>query len=98
MKPEPYAKWFKVTGEIVDVRPKDGAYFSLAELQGFVGGHIEMVRTPADRVMTVNETSRLDGAAVNAHATQLFVPAFPFVPCEWPIVGNALVCDDSFLE
>jgi hypothetical protein len=98
MKPEHYAKVFKAAGEIVDVRPEDGRYFSLKELQGFVGGSIEMVRAPAGRVMTVNETGRLDGAAVNENATRLFVPAGSIGSVIWPIVGDVLVCDDCYLE
>lgn len=37
------AKWIKTNGEIVEVQPKNGTDYSLEELQGFVGGYIEII-------------------------------------------------------
>lgn len=34
----------KVNGERVDVAPKNGKDYKLEELQGFVGGYIEIIR------------------------------------------------------
>ena len=92
MKLEPYAKLLKASGEIVDVRPKDGRAFSLVELQGFVGGHIEMVRTPADRVLVCHEEGKFMGYGLNVAATQKYHPGADV------IVGDVLICDDDYLE
>lgn len=97
-KTSQFAKLYKTNNEIIDVLPKDGRYFSLEEMQAFVGGRIEIVGTPQRRVMIVNETARLEGFPVNENATRLFVPDGNLNSVRYPIVGDALVCDEGFLE
>ena len=43
------ATLYKASGPVVEVFPHDGRKFSLEELQGFVGGHIEKVPGTARR-------------------------------------------------
>ena len=79
------ATLIKATGEINEVRPANGKTWSLKELQGFVGGYVEIVRLPANfpQVMVVNEEGTLDGLPANPIASQEAMR---------PIVGDVLIC------
>ncbi len=62
------------------------AKFSLEELQGFVGGYIELTRTNDGRDMYVNEEGKLNGLPYNHSASMLYRNgSFD------PIVGPAIV-------
>lgn len=63
------ARHIKQDGTIEYPEPKDGKKFSLEELQGFVGGYIELVRVTTKQVMYVNEEGRLRGLRYNAMAS-----------------------------
>lgn len=60
------ATLFTTAGEETKVLP-DGETFSLAELQKFVGGYIELVRLPEGMLLVVNEE----------HALGVFPPTRP---------------------
>ena len=77
------ARWIKTNGETIEVHPKNGVDFSLEELQGFVGGFIEIVRVDDDRIMVVNEEGKLNELPVNGIATYM---------ARELIVGDVLVC------
>ncbi len=54
------------------VHPADGKKFTLEELQGYVGGYIELVRLPRGNgraTMYANEEGLLFGLAVNTEAS-----------------------------
>jgi|KBSSwiStaDraftv2_1062776.scaffolds.fasta_scaffold3247166_2 hypothetical protein len=94
-----YAKLFKASGEIIDVKPANGRDFSLKEMQDFVGGHIEIV--PAaheDRILVCHDEGRLLGFPVNEKATRLYVPIGDMASIPYPIVGDVLVCDRTFVD
>jgi hypothetical protein len=64
---------FKASGRIIPVRPARGEAFTLTELQGFVGGYIEVVRGPwADRYLVLNEDGKRLDLPVNFGATILY--------------------------
>lgn len=63
--------------------------FSLEELRGFVGGHIELVRLSKSQVMVVNEEGKVYDLPQNENATMLVNIA----GIRDVIVGNVLVCD-----
>lgn len=76
-------------GEVTQVSPSNGKKFTLEELQGYVGGYIELIRLPNGRDMYVNEEGKLTGLALNPTATA--------VSGLWPhdvIIGPALVMGD----
>lgn len=77
------AKYLKTEGVVVDVHPKNGNDYALDELQGFVGGLIEIVYLPDGLLMVVNEEGLILGLPFNINASIL---------AGHPIVGNALVC------
>ena len=78
------ARWIKTNGETKEVHPKNGTDYSLEELQGFVGGFIEIVRVDDDRIMVVNEEGKLNGLPINGDASKLYGRE--------TIVGDVLVC------
>lgn len=88
----------KASGEVTEVFPANGNEFSLAELQGFVGGYIEIIRTPAGAWMVVNEEGHLDGAAFNERATRCLVSAGELSAMTYPIVGDVLWTPRQFIK
>lgn len=76
----------------VEVQPKNGTDFSLEELQGFVGGYIEIVRLNEGKIMVVNEEGKLLDLPVNLLATIPF--QLTYGPID-QIYGNALVCKED---
>ncbi len=75
----------KANGEVNHVESK-GRTFSLEELQGFVGGLIELTRTNDGRDMYVNEEGKLNGLRLNRKATLLYRNGIAD-----PIMGDAIV-------
>lgn len=78
-------------GKLEIVTPANGKHFTLPELQGMVGGYIEMVRTHSDAPMFVNEEGRLRGMDYNPAATAFY--KFGHIPGN-DIVGPAVICND----
>lgn len=70
-------------GKTIDVEPKNGTDFSLSELQGYVGGYIELIHTTRTRVMVVNEEGLLKDLPQNKLASAI---------AGHPIVGDVLMC------
>lgn len=72
------------------VRPANGKHWTLAELQGFVGGYIEVLRTVDGGYMVINEHGKVmkPMLELNYQATRLYVRGRQDV-----IVGPAVVVD-----
>lgn len=81
------AKYIKTDGSIINVEPKNGKDFSLKELQGFVGGCIEIVYLPNGDLMVVNEEGKMNDLPINMKATMAYGLDV--------IVGNVLWCNKS---
>lgn len=79
----------RTDGLHTNVEPSNGTDFSLEELNGFVGGYIEVVRLSKSQVMVVNEEGKLMDLEPNPCATLLVQIAGH----RDTIVGNVLVCD-----
>lgn len=77
------AKWIKANGETKEVQPKNGTDYSLGELQGFVGGYIEIVYLEGGGIMVANEEGLLEGLPINSIAS---------MTAGTVIVGDVLVC------
>lgn len=92
------AKYYKLTGEtdafikydVLDVEPNNGRDFTLSELQGYVGGYIEIVQLNDGRYMVVNENGLNDGLPLNPLATAILQET---TRDDNFIVGNVLICD-----
>ncbi len=81
------ASHYKTDGTAARVQPANGPRFTLAELQGLVGGYIEVGRRWEDgRVLLVNEEGRIRGLRVNVAATVL-------TDFDFPIVGDAVLLE-----
>jgi hypothetical protein len=78
------AELIKSSGEITPIAPKNGKSFDLQELQGYVGGYIELVRLSDGKVMVVNEEGKLHGLPVNQMASAIYLRD--------SIVGDVVVC------
>lgn len=66
---------YRTTGVIETVQPHSAKSFTLDELQGFVGGNIELIPGTGRAhhpSAYCNEEGRLDGLPVNAKASEKF--------------------------
>lgn len=75
-------------GVLEDIKPNDGKQFTLKELQGIVGGLIELVYTHDGKRMYINEEGKLNGLPYNGYATEQYRYNAHDV-----ILGNAIVID-----
>jgi hypothetical protein len=83
----------KTDGTIHEVKPATGRVFTIGELQGMVGGYIEVVRTHTGDFMVVNEDGKLRGLPPNDVATE----RYPHGRRD-PIVGDVLIATWEELE
>lgn len=79
------------TGERVPVRPENGKFWTLRELQAKVGGYVETAHTTDGRWMVLNEHGKINGLPHNPVATSLYI--FGEVD---KIVGNVLIVDTMY--
>ena len=77
------------SGEESELLPKNGTDFSLKELQGAVGGFIEIVHLGNDKLLVVDEEGLLKSLRINAKASIL---------ARRPIVGTAVLCDNGQIK
>ena len=89
------AKIIYTDKEAEDYTPKNGKTFKLDEMQGIVGGYIEIINLKDGRMMIVDEEGKLNNKAVNIPATNIlrrdhFTTDY--------IVGTAIVCDADMVE
>ena len=91
------AKFYKIGHPVEEVKPKD-KFFSLKELQKFVGGYIEIVSLGDGTKLICNEEGKLDGLVVN-HPAMVAARehGWTLFPDDY-LVGNILLMDDSELE
>ena len=59
------ATLIKSNGEEINVLPKNKTDFQLTELQTFVGGLIEIVKTNDGRTMVINEEGKINDLPIN---------------------------------
>lgn len=76
-------------GKVVPVTPNNGLDFTLSELQKFVGGYIELMYLPEDKVLVVNEDGLFKGLSLNAFASGLVGR---------PIVGNVVYMQSEMVK
>lgn len=88
------ALYMKANGGIEKISPRNGKDFKLIELQKYVGGPIETLRTNDNRIIIANEEGRLRGLLRNKNATKLY----QFNYLNGDIVGNVVVCPVSMIK
>lgn len=74
------------------VRPKKGKTFSLKELQGYVGGLIQIVPLPSGQVLICNDEGKLKGLPINRIATELWKKEYPIE--QYPLNNDELIVGD----
>lgn len=81
---------YMTDGRTKEVRPSNGVHWTLEELQGFVGGYVEVVRTVDGRFMVINELGKVlrPPLELNIPASRLYVHGRRDV-----ILGDALIVD-----
>lgn len=90
------ATLIRANGQTEIVRPKNNKKFSLEELQGFVGGYIEVVNTNGKTVMYVDEEGKLKGKPINSVATRLMHQSY--VDMGDCVVGDALLIGELSVD
>ena len=94
------ATYYKTNGEVKEVSPKNGKWFTYEELKEFVGGMIEIVPLPSGKSIVVNEEGKLIGLLKNEKASEEWLKEFSL--SEYPfnngtIAGDALIATDQEL-
>lgn len=97
------AQLYKTDGVIIDINPEKGKTFSLKELQGYVGGTIDIQPLPKlKKVLVLNDEGKLIGLPRNANATEIWKKEYPIA--EFPfnndelIVGDVIICDEELVN
>ena len=84
------ATLLKSNGEEKNVLPQNKKDFSLEELQKYVGGLIEIVRTKDNKPMIINEEGKINDLPINQKASELYqYNEFDF------IAGDVLICQPN---
>lgn len=81
--------WLKADTTVEAIRPDNGTDFSLKELQGYVGGYIEIVRLPNNYILVVDEEGELKQKKLNKKASEL---------AGQPIVGDVVLCKSKMVR
>jgi len=81
----------KADDTAAEVHPAQGATFSLKELQGFVGGYIEMVTIGPESFMIVNEDGMSLNLPSNERATMIGAAASVLMG-PGGVLGDVLLC------
>lgn len=85
----------KVSGEKKLVVSEKSEGFSLKELQGFIGGIIQIVPMPKGRELICHDEGKLIGLLENAEATKIWKEAYPIE--EYPHNNDELIVGDILI-
>jgi hypothetical protein len=74
----------------VPVTPKNGRQFTVAELQGYVGAHLEALPLSSGQIMWLNEEDKLKHLAFNALVDEIAHEQSSIAPLR-KVVGDVLI-------
>ena len=80
------SKLYKTDGTIEDFNPANGKEFTLDEMQKAVGGYIELVYLPDNKILVVDEEGMIKQKLFNKKISEMIMK---------PIVGNVILCKRS---
>ena len=80
----------KAASVAVPVTPKNGRQFTLAELQGYVGAHLEALPLSSGQIMCLNEEGERKHLAFNALADEIAHGQSSIAPLR-KVVGDVLI-------
>ena len=78
----------------MEVTPKNGETYELEELQGYVGGWVQVVNAFNGKILVLNEDGKMIGLEVNEKATRMYSYVLAAGDC---LVGDVLVINNSEL-
>jgi hypothetical protein len=87
------AQLVSTNGDVKSVKPKNNKTFSLKELQSYVDGYIQILKTRDERIMIINEEGKLNNLPYNEIASSLYIYGV-----QDPVVGNVLVMDKQMIN
>tara|TARA_R100001463_G_scaffold56773_2_gene108907 strand:- start:1531 stop:1800 length:270 start_codon:yes stop_codon:yes gene_type:complete len=87
------AQLINTYGDVKSVKPNNSKTFSLKELQEYVDGYIQIVKTRDDRIMIMNEEGKNNNLPYNEIATSLYIYGKHDV-----VVGDVLVMDKELIS
>ena len=90
------AKLYTTDGEVIDKIPANGKYFTLEELQNFVGGYIEVIRLNSQSIMVLDEEGKFKQKPYNLNANKIFTEIFNL--SNDYLVGDILICDIKLMR
>ena len=90
------AQLIKANGESSKVLPTSGKFFTLKEMQAFVGGYIEF-RHMDGEIMVMNEEGKLMGLPANTQATNTLLKSNLISQDDY-VVGDVLICNQSEIK
>lgn len=91
------AKLYRVTDELEGIAPADGLKFTLEEMQGYVGGPVQIVELNNGNIMAFDEEGKIKGYKMNFCATFIARVNRAIFPYDY-IAGDAVVCKSDMFE
>ena len=96
------ATYYKTNGEVKEVSPENGKFFTLEEMQKMVGGLIEIEPLPSGKLIVVNEEGKLIGLEKNEKASEEWLKEYPYEKYPFnndgTIAGDALIATEEELN
>ena len=89
------ATYYKTTGEVKEVSPENGRFFTLEEMQKMVGGLIEIEPLPSGRSIVVNEEGKMIGLEKNQRASEEWLKEYPYE--KYPYNNDGTICGDALI-
>lgn len=81
----------KANGQVIPVTPANGHDFDIKELNGAVGGYIEVIPMSEGRYMVLNEDGKGRGLPENPKATEIMLSETQVARDDYA-VGDVLIC------
>ena len=93
------AKLLKASGEVVEIKPKNGTDFKLDELYKHLNcSLVDVINLNQDDIMVVDDEGKLtSNNVVNVNATMLAQENQAITPWDY-IAGNAIVCNRKMIR
>lgn len=91
------AKFIRVTGESEEIIPTNGMAFTLEEMQGYVGGNVQIVELGKGYIMAFDEEGKIKEYENNFCATIIAIGSRAIYPTDY-IAGDAVVCKSCMFE
>jgi hypothetical protein len=95
----PLALLYKTDLSVEGIKPANGRYFKLEEMQAYVGGLIEIIPLDGDvledKLLVVNEEGKLENLPLNILATIEWVKYYGQTDY---VSGDCIICHPSFIR